>query len=231
MSPDTDTDTDADTDVDADVVKRLQLPADEAAVRELRAGDMVTLDGEVVLCAGMTTHQRVLEAIHRGDTLPIDLRGAALLQLGSYSEEVDGQLRLRYLNPTTSTRFNDFMPEIIASQGLRIVGGKGGLDARSVQAMQEAGCVYLSFLGGGCTLLSRAIREVIAVEWSDLVPHYRLVKLRVEGLGPATVGIDTHGRSLYESLARSANERLPEILDGLAGARSRATPASDRGQS
>jgi fumarate hydratase subunit beta len=209
---------------DIEQVIRLQLPIDEAAVRSLRAGDMVTLDGEVVLCAGMTTHQRVQAAIRRGDELPIDLRGAALLHLGSYSEEVDGQLRLRYLNPTTSTRFNDFMPEIITSQGLRVVGGKGGLDARSVEAMRAAGCVYLSFLGGGCTMLSRAIREVMAVEWSDLVPHYRLVRLRVEGLGPATVGIDAQGASLYESLARSANDRLPEILAGLADARAAGAP-------
>jgi fumarate hydratase subunit beta len=209
---------------DIEQVIRLQLPIDEAAVRSLRAGDMVTLDGEVVLCAGMTTHQRVLAAIRRGDELPIDLRGAALLHLGSYSEEVDGQLRLRYLNPTTSTRFNDFMPEIITSQGLRVVGGKGGLDARSVEAMRAAGCVYLSFLGGGCTMLSRAIREVMAVEWSDLVPHYRLVRLRVEGLGPATVGIDAQGASLYENLARSANDRLPEILAGLADARAAGAP-------
>lgn len=209
---------------DIEPIRRLQLPIDESSVRTLRAGDVVTLDGEVVLCAGMTTHQRVLEIIRRGDALPMDLHGAALLHLGSYSEEVDGQFRLRYLNPTTSTRFNDHLPEMISSQRLRIVGGKGGLDARSVEAMRVTGCVYLSFLGGGCTLLSRAIREVIAVEWGDLVPHYRLVRLRVEGLGPATVGIDAQGGSLYDSLARSAHDRLPEILDGLAEARGQRPP-------
>ena len=207
-----------------DEVKRLRLPADEAAVRSLRAGDMVILDGEVVLCAGMTTHQRVAQAIRQGGKLPIDLRGAALLHLGSYSEEVDGHFRLRYLNPTTSTRFNDFMPDIIASQGLRVVGGKGGLDARSVAALRASPCVYLSFLGGGCTMLSRALREVIAVEWAELVPHYRLVKVRVQGLGPATVGIDAHGCSLYDNLAQQAAQRLPEIMAGLADARSRKGP-------
>lgn len=200
---------------------RLRLPVDEAAVRALRVGDMVTLEGEVVLCAGMTTHQRLLACIRQGQPLPFDLQGAALLQLGSYSEEQDGQFRLRYLNPTTSTRFNDHMPEIIRSQRLRLVGGKGGLDARSVAALQEVGGVYLSFVGGGCTLLSRAIREVSAVAWSDLVPHYRLVKLRVEGLGPATVGIDAHGRSLYDHLAEDAAKHLPDILAALATARER----------
>ena len=70
----------------------------------------------------------------------------------------------------------------------------------------------MSFLGGGCTLLSQAVREVTTVQWQDLVPHYRLVKVRVEGLGPATVGIDAHGVSLYENLKENAVNRLPEII-------------------
>jgi fumarate hydratase subunit beta len=40
----------------------------------------------------------------------------------------------------------------------------------------------------------------VSVHWDDLIPHYRLVTLRVENLGPLTVGIDAHGRSLYDSL-------------------------------
>src|SRR5208283_2070151 len=99
----------------------------------------------------------------------------------------------------TSTRFNPYMPKMIRHFGLRAVGGKGGLDTQTVQVMKEVGCVYLSYLGGGCAVLSESIKEVVAVEWQDLVLHYRLVKLRVEGLGPGTVGIDANGNSLYDS--------------------------------
>src|SRR5690606_27503186 len=95
--------------------------------------------------------------------LPTDLRGAALFHLGSYSREVDGKFEVLYMNPTTSTRFNGFMPRLIRELDLRMVGGKGGLDQASVDAMRDTGCVYLSFLGGGCTLLSQAIREVVSV--------------------------------------------------------------------
>jgi len=193
-------------------VHELELPLGEEAVRALRVGDQVRLHGEVVLCAGMTTHERLTGLLDRGEAPPIDLRGAALLHLGSYSREADGHFEVLYLNPTTSTRFNGFMPRLIRGLGLRVVGGKGGLDAGSVEAMRAEGCIYLSFLGGGCTLLSEAIREMVAVHWNDLVHHYRLVKLRVEGLGPATVGIDAQGNSLYGDLAETARERLPEIL-------------------
>ena len=60
--------------------------------------------------------------------------------------------------------------------------------------------MYLSFLGGGCPLLSEAITDVVSVHWTDLIAHFRLVTLRVAGLGPLTVGIDAHGNSLYDTL-------------------------------
>ena len=128
-------------------------------------------------------------------------------------------MQVVYINPTTSTRFNPYMPRLIRSLKLRAVGGKGGLDAASARAMQETGCVYLSFPGGGCTLYSNAIREVMAVEWKDLLLHYRLTRLRVENLGPGTVGIDAAGHSLYDRLQVDAEQRLPQILAQLKAAR------------
>jgi fumarate hydratase subunit beta len=82
--------------------------------------------------------------------------------------------------------------------------------------MRETGCAYLSFLGGGCQLLSAAIERVIEVGWDDLVAHYRLVKLEVRDLGPLTVAIDAHGESLYARLRDQAADRLPMLMERLA---------------
>ena len=60
------------------------------------------------------------------------------------------------------------------------------------------------------------------VAWNDLVAHYRLVRLAVEGLGPVTVGIDAEGNSLFSCLRHSAEARLPEILAELDRARAKA---------
>jgi fumarate hydratase subunit beta len=205
-----------------------ETPLSEAAVRKLATGDMVYLHGEVVLAAGLPTHERIIEHLDSATTLPIDLAGAVMLHFGSYSREVDDRFEVLYMNPTTSTRFNPYMPRLVKTLGLRAVGGKGGLDSHSARAMQEQGCVYLSFPGGGCTLYSNAIREVAAVAWRDLIYHYRLVKLRVEGLGPGTVGIDAHGNSLYDGLQAQAASRLPQILAELAASRA-ASSTGDRG--
>lgn len=202
---------------------RLTLPLSEAAVRSLRAGDLVVLDGEMIITAGLPTHRRIQEHLDEGKELPVDLRGGALFHLGSFSRDTPSGFEVLYMNPTTSTRFNDFMPGFIRQLGLRAVGGKGGLDRRSAEAMREAGCVYLSFLGGGCPLLSDAIQSVVSVHWTDLIAHFRLVTLRVAGLGPLTVGIDAHGASLYDTLHDDAAARMPQILAKLQAEREAAT--------
>ena len=204
-------------------IRRVRLLLNEADALSLRAGDMVLLEGEIVITAGLPTHHRLLECIEGGRELPRDLRGAGLFHLGSYSRETaDGGFEVLYMNPTTSTRFNPLMPRLIRHFGLRAVGGKGGLDAACAEAMREAGCVYFSFVGGGAPLLSDAIREVVSVHWNDLASHYRLVTLRVEELGPVTVGIDAHGHSLYGDLSQAAADRLPAIMADLAAARAKA---------
>jgi fumarate hydratase subunit beta len=197
-----------------DIIK-LALPLTEAKVRTLSAGDFVTLDGEIVITAGLTTHHRIIEHIDAGKALPIDITGGTFFHLGSYSRDRDGAFEVLYMNPTTSTRFNPLMPRIIRHFGLRAVGGKGGLDRQCADTMKEVGCVYLSFLGGGSPLLSDAIKEVVAVAWQDLVAHYRLVKLRVEDLGPLVVAIDSKGNSLFDQLQESARDRLGTILHEL----------------
>ncbi len=196
---------------------RMNFPLSEADARKLRAGDQVIIDGEIVVTAGLPTHQRLIGCFDGKEPLPMKLQGQSLFHLGSYSREKEGgsgpdDLEILYINPTTSTRFNPVMPRIIRELQLHAIGGKGGLDAKSVAAMQETGCVYLSFLGGGATLHTHAMREVLEVGWSDMLMHYRLVRLRVEGLGPVTVAIDAHGNSSYAEAQDNAAARMDDIM-------------------
>ena len=196
---------------------RLTLPASAEDIAAIQAGDLVYLSGDIVVTIGLPTHQRMIDYAEQGKPLPVDLHGGAFLHLSSYNRESDAPsgYEALYMNPTTSTRYDSLMPPLIRAYGLRIVGGKGGLGEDSVAAMRETGCIYLSFLGGGCTLLARAIQEVVSVHWEDYISQFRLVTLRVKDLGPATVGIDAHGNSLYRQLRDDVQRRLPGILDEL----------------
>ena len=205
-------------------IHRMKFPLSENESRKLRAGDQVVIDGEIIVTAGLPTHQRLIRCLDGLESLPFDLHGQTLFHLGSYCQakvnsEGNNQLEVVYINPTTSTRFNDVMPRLISELQLHAVGGKGGLDARSVQAMREIGSVYLSFLGGGATLHTQSIQEVLQVGWSDMLMHYRLMRLRVMGLGPVTVAIDAHGNSTYHDAHTNAQARMDQIMTFLDGAR------------
>lgn len=198
----------------------LTLPLTEAAVRALKVGDIVYLTGEIFTTAGMPTHDRLLRCLEGAEDPPFDLRGAALFHLGSLNEEAeDGSLRIVYINPTTSTRFNGHMPRLIPGLGLRATGGKGGLSAESAKAMAEVGCVYLAFLGGGAEINAPGIKKVTGIGWPEMVSHYRIVRIEVERLGPLTVGIDAHGNSIYDQTAAAAKDRRQTILDEMRKAR------------
>jgi len=202
----------------------VKLPLTEDRARELKLGDVVYLYGEVIITSGLPTFRRILEFAGSGEPLPMDLNEAALLHLVCYNREENGRHEALYLNPTTSTRFNAYMPAIIRAFRLHVVGGKGGLDVQCAKAMRETGCVYLAFPGGASPILSSAIRECLSVGWMDLIAHYRLVRLRVEGLGPAVVAIDAHGNSIYENIRVGLEENFSKILDRLN--RSRFNPAN-----
>jgi len=198
----------------------LTLPLSEDAVRRLNIGDQVYLSGEIYATAGMPTHDRLLGCLDGVEPLPFDLKGAALFHLGSLNEEADdGSLRIIYMNPTTSTRFNGHMPRLISGLGLRATGGKGGLSAQCAQAMAKAGCVYLAFLGGGAQIITAGIHEVTGIGWPEMISHYRIARIEAERLGPLTVGIDAHGNSIYDQTKTAALDKRQAILNEMRSAR------------
>src|SRR5687767_14571407 len=142
---------------------RMRFPLSAADARRLHAGDQVLIDGEIVITAGMPTHERLLRCLDGMETAPMALAGASVFHLGSCSRDAGACLKRVSLTPATSSRFSPHTPRLARGFRWHAVGGKRGLDTASVDALQEVGGVYLSFLGGGCTLLSQAVREVLEV--------------------------------------------------------------------
>lgn len=95
-----------------------------------------------------------------------------------------------------------------APLGLRM--GKEALNEGETMPVDEGYAVEQSY--STKLMHTDAIREVVSVGWGDLISHYRLVRLRVERLGPLTVAIDAHGNNVYENLKQDAARRLPDLL-------------------
>ncbi|MGA7975456.1 MAG: fumarate hydratase C-terminal domain-containing protein [Pseudolabrys sp.] len=196
-------------------IPRLTLPLSIEKARALKLGELYVLDGEVTVTAGFSTHQRMVKFLKEGHDLPLDMKGGAFFHMGSCCHETDAGWLPDYVNPTTSTRFNAFMPTIIRGLGLTAVGGKGGLDEACVAVLRETGCVYFSMPGGASPLLSRGAEKKLATGWDDLIEQFRLSRFRLNGFGPVTVAIDAHGNSMYRNLKDQAVSRMPAILKEL----------------
>ena len=66
-----------------DGFRRIRMPMSREDARSLRAGDMILLDGEIIITAGLPTVQRLVACVEDGRDPPIALDGGSLLHLGS----------------------------------------------------------------------------------------------------------------------------------------------------
>ena len=110
--------------------------------------------------------------------------------------------------------------------GVRAICGKGGLPDEAIEPMQRLGMVYFAIVGGAAALETTQIEEIEEVAWEELMPEC-LWKFRVKDFGPLTVGIDSHGNSVYHDVqaaaGRSWRSSMPDSdLDGWLGIPSRA---------
>ena len=100
---------------------------------------------------------------------------------------------------------------MIGHFGVRGVIGKGGMGAKTLQACQDYGAVYLHAIGGAATLIAERVKEVLTVYKLDFGVPEAFWVIRVEGF-PAVVTMDSHGVSLHEQMYEQSKQRLAELL-------------------
>ncbi len=188
---------------------RLTFPAGEEAVRALRAGDEVVVDGHVIGIRDRTQ----IRIFDQGREPPLDLTGALLLHTAPNVRKLGpGRYEPLCIGTTTSARMVRFTEPLGERYGVRAICGKGGLPDEAIEPMQRLGMVYLAIVGGAAALETTQIEEIEEVAWEDLMPEC-LWKFRVRDFGPLTVGIDSHGNSVYRDVQAEARKRLEGILE------------------
>ncbi len=188
-------------------MKQLRYPFSEEAVRALRAGEIVQVNGRV-----FTGRDRLHKHLAEGGACPVSLRDGALYHCGPVVVPQGEGWRVVAAGPTTSAREEPYMAEIIARHGVRLVIGKGGMGAATQAACARCGCVYLQAVGGAAALLAQRIKRVEGVCFLDTFGATEaLWQLEVEAF-EAVVGIDTHGRNLFDEVKTHSAARLRELL-------------------
>ena len=186
----------------------LTYPFLEADVRTLKAGDAVSVNGLI-----RTGRDRFHKFFADGGKLPCDFRDGALFHCGPVVvKNPDGSWRVVAGGPTTSVRENPYEPAFIEQTGVRLIIGKGGMDARTLDACAKCGAVYLQSVGGAAAVTAHAITRVTNVYfleefgaaeacWEFEVKDFRCV-----------VAMDSHGTSLFAQVETASNRRFRELL-------------------
>jgi len=172
--------------------KDIRLPLTEETIAGLRAGDHVTLTG-VIYTARDAAHKRLVEALDRGEPLPIDIKGAVIYYVGPTPER-PGRV-IGAAGPTTSMRLNPYTPRLM-EQGLKATIGKGGRSDEVKEALKKYRGVYFIAVGGTGALLSKRIKKAEVVAYEDLGTE-AIRRLEVECFS-VIVANDMYGDDLLE---------------------------------
>ena len=182
----------------------LSTPLTLSDVTGLRAGDLVYLSGTVLTVRDQACN-RVLEA----SEIPFDLENSVIYHCGPIIRGVDGSWEVIAAGPTTSSRLNSQTADILDRFGVHAIIGKGGMSI--ADAMRDR-CAYLAYTGGCAAVAADHIDSVRGVHWIDLGMAEAVWVLEVRDFGPLIVGIDSHGRNLFDEVQRRAETRLSAVV-------------------
>ena len=174
------------------MAKKVALPLTDETLKELRAGDNISLTG-VIYVGRDSAHKRILEALDQGNPLPFDMKGQTIYFMGP-SPARPGQ-PIGAAGPTTSGRMDSYSPRLIA-EGLKGMIGKGMRSQAVKDAMKEYKAVYFAAIGGAGALISKSIKKAEVIAYEDLGAE-AVRRLEVEDF-PVTVINDIYGGDLYQ---------------------------------
>ena len=182
----------------------LTAPLSEAAVRALKVGDVVLINGE------MFTGRDNVHAYLMKNPPPVDLDGAVLYHCGPVMLKQGERWVVKAAGPTTSSREEPYQAEVIKRYGVRAVIGKGGMGPKTLAALEEYGAVYLNAIGGAGQYYARTVQDVLAVYLMEFGIPEAMWRLKVNGFA-AIVTMDAHGNSLHADVEQTTGEELAEL--------------------
>ena len=89
--------------------------------------------------------------------------------------------KVKAAGPTTSIREEPYQADVIKRYGVRAVIGKGGMGAKTLAALKEAGAVYLNGIGGAAQYYARTVEKVLGVHLMEFGIPEAMWHLRVNG--------------------------------------------------
>lgn len=176
--------------------KYIKTPITNEITADLSCGDYVYLSGSVYV-ARDAAHKRMMEALERGEELPIEIKDATIYYMGP-SPAREGR-PIGSAGPTTAGRMDKYAP-VLLDLGQKAMIGKGKRSKEVIDAIMRNKAVYFAAVGGAGALLSKCIVQSELVCYEDLGAE-AILKLDVKNF-PVIVVIDRDGNNLYEKVMK-----------------------------
>lgn len=150
------------------------------------------LSGYVYTARDMA-HRRLVDALEKHKSLPVELKGEVIYYVGP-TPAPKGRI-IGACGPTTSSRMDKFTPALLR-YGLKGMIGKGERSVEVVEAIKKYKAIYFVTVGGAGAYLSRCVTEARIVAYQDLGTE-AIFCLKIESL-PVIVAIDSKGRNIFK---------------------------------
>lgn len=186
--------------------KVLVTPVSKEDLADIKIGDIVWLDGDLMTCRDVA-HRRLVEY---GRELPYDIRNKAIFHAGPIVRKIEGtedDYEMVSVGPTTSMRMEKFEYEFVKETGVRVIIGKGGMKENTERACKEFKAIHCVFPAGNAVVAATEVEEIVRAEWRDLGMPETLWNCRVKEFGPLIVSIDAEGNNWFEQQKVEFNKR------------------------
>ena len=192
--------------------KVLVTPVSREDLEDIKIGDIVWLDGDLMTCRDVA-HRRLVEY---GRELPYDIKDKAIFHAGPIVRKIEGtddDYEMVSVGPTTSMRMEKFEYEFTKETGVRVIVGKGGMGPNTEYACKNYKAIHCVFPAGNAVVAATEVEEIVEAQWRDLGMPETLWHCHVKEFGPLIVSIDSYGRNYFEEKKVEYNKKKDEQVE------------------
>ncbi|GAB4485376.1 MAG: hypothetical protein Fur0016_10520 [Anaerolineales bacterium] len=204
-------------------MREIQLPTSDEAIRELRVGEPVLLNG-VMVTGRDAAHKWMMETFikktkePKGDDLQVYeelkklLNGSMIYHCGPVvSKDENGEYKFVAAGPTTSIREEPYQADVMKHFNVKGVIGKGGMGAKTLKGCQETPGVYLHAIGGAASYIAQSVTKVLGVFKLEFGVPEALWVIEVRDF-PVVVTMDSHGGSQHAVVDEASKKVFEDLL-------------------
>jgi len=204
-------------------MRTLNMPLTDEAIRDLKVGDPVLLNG-IMVTGRDAAHKWMVDTFIKktrqpqGDDLEVYtalkplLDGSVIYHCGPVVAGLDtGQYKFVAAGPTTSIREEPYQGLVMKHFNVKGVIGKGGMGSKTLAACQDVPGVYLHAIGGAASLIAQSVKRVIGVYKLEFGVPEAMWVTEIKDF-PVVVTMDSHGGSLHASVEAHSRAVLQDLL-------------------